>query len=100
MDYCKVQMKLPSEAKEISLNTQHSERTKVAKNRLWMRCLPDAVLCSVLLSNVYLHNVLDLWFERVVRTRLRGSVVRVQDALRKRLGKFGLTLEAKRMQAM
>jgi RNA-directed DNA polymerase len=55
--------------------------------------------------------VLDLWFERVVKKRLRGEAlmryiddfvicfqhrsdaVRVQDALRLRLGKFDLTLE-------
>src|SRR6266850_5111602 len=62
--------------------------------------------------NVYLHYVLDLWFERVVKPRLRGEAhmiryiddfvmcfqyredaLRVQDALCKRLGKFGLTLE-------
>ncbi|MER9826420.1 hypothetical protein NKJ50_31915 [Mesorhizobium sp. M0115] len=28
---------------------------------------------SVLLSNVYLHYVLDLWFERVVKVRLKGE---------------------------
>jgi len=57
-------------------------------------------------------HVLDLWFERVVKGRLRGEArlvryiddfvicfqyrsdaIRVQDALRLRLGKFGLTLE-------
>ena len=56
--------------------------------------------------------MLDLWFERVVKGRLRGEAqlvryiddfvicfqyrsdaIRVQDALRLRLGKFGLTLE-------
>ncbi len=66
---------------------------------------------AVLLSNLYLHYVLDLWFERVVRSHLRGEAylvryiddfvlcfqyrsdaLRVQDALGKRLGKFGLTL--------
>ena len=66
----------------------------------------------MLLSNLYLHYVLDLWFERVVKGRLRGEArlvryiddfvicfqyrsdaIRVQDALRLRLGKFGLTLE-------
>src|SRR5271169_5367894 len=73
---------------------------------------PQGGSISVLLSNLYLHYVLDLWFERVVKPRLRGEAylvryiddfvlcfqyredaVRVQDALRKRLGKFGLTLE-------
>src|SRR5499427_2633379 len=76
---------------------------------------PQGGSISVLLSNLYLHYVLDLWFERVVKPRLRGEAylvryiddfvlcfqyredaLRVQDVLRKRLGKFGLTLaEAK-----
>ena len=73
---------------------------------------PQGGSISVLLSNLYLHYVLDLWFERVVKSRMRGEAylvryiddfvlcfqyredaLRVQDALRKRLGKFGLTLE-------
>ncbi len=76
---------------------------------------PQGGSISVLLSNLYLHYVLDLWFERVVKPRLRGEAyvvryiddfvlcfqyredaLRVQDALRKRLGKFGLTLEPKK----
>ena len=66
----------------------------------------------MLLSNLYLHYVLDLWFERVVKVRLRGKAklvryiddfvicfqhredaLRVQEALHHRLGKFGLVLE-------
>jgi RNA-directed DNA polymerase len=73
---------------------------------------PQGGSISVLLSNVYLHYVLDLWFERVAKPRLRGEAylvryiddfvmcfqyredaLRVQDALRNRLGKFGLMLE-------
>ena len=73
---------------------------------------PQGGSISVLLSNLYLHYVLDLWFERVVKCRLRGEAhlvryiddfvicfqyrsdaLRVQEALRLRLGKFGLTLE-------
>ena len=73
---------------------------------------PQGGSISVLLSNLYLHYVLDLWFERVVKTRIRGEAylvryiddfvlcfqyradaLRVQDALCKRLGKFGLRLE-------
>ena len=69
-------------------------------------------MISVLLSNIYLHYVLDLWFERVVRKRLRGEArlvryiddfvvcfqyrsdaIRFQEVLGLRLGKFGLTLE-------
>src|SRR6516225_1022890 len=67
---------------------------------------------SVVLSNLYLHYALDLWFERVVKPRLQGEAylmryiddfvmcfqyradaLRVQQVLSKRLGKFSLTLE-------
>src|SRR6516162_7910726 len=34
---------------------------------------PQGGSISVLLSNLYLHYVLDLWFERVVKPRLRGE---------------------------
>lgn len=66
---------------------------------------------SPLLGNVYLHHVLDLWFEQEVLPRLRGTArliryaddfvigfERQDDALRvmkvigARLGRFGLTL--------
>jgi retron-type reverse transcriptase len=33
---------------------------------------PQGGSISVLLSNLYLHHTLDLWFERVVKCRLRG----------------------------
>jgi len=73
---------------------------------------PQGGSISVLLSNVYLHYVLDLWFERMAKPRLRGEAylvryiddfvlcfqyradaLRVQKALCQRLRKFGLTLE-------
>jgi group II intron reverse transcriptase/maturase len=76
---------------------------------------PQGGSVSVLLSNVYLHYVLDVWFERVVKPRLRGEAcmvryiddfvlcfqyradaLRAQEALVKRLGKFSLTLEPKK----
>jgi hypothetical protein len=66
---------------------------------------------SPLLGNVYLHYVLDLWFETEVKPRLRGKATliryaddfligfeheddarRVMTVLDKRLGRFGLTL--------
>jgi group II intron reverse transcriptase/maturase len=66
---------------------------------------------SPMLGNVYLHYVLDLWFEREVKSRLRGEAhivryaddfvmtferqddaERVMDVLGKRMGRFGLTL--------
>lgn len=73
---------------------------------------PQGGSISVLLSNVYLHYVLDLWFERTVKPRLRGEAyvvrylddfvvcfqyredaLRAQKAMGQRLGRFGLTLE-------
>jgi RNA-directed DNA polymerase len=72
---------------------------------------PQGGVVSPLLANVYLHEVLDKWFERDVKPRLRGrahlvryaddfvvvfaeedDARRVLDVLPKRLGKYGLTL--------
>ena len=66
---------------------------------------------SPMLGNVYLHNVLDVWFERDVKPRLRGAATliryaddlviafelrddaeRVMAVLSKRVGRYGLTL--------
>ena len=73
---------------------------------------PQGGSISVLLSNLYLHHVLDLWFEKVVKPRLKGQAYliryiddfvmcfqyredaeRVQAVLGKRLDKFALALE-------
>lgn len=73
---------------------------------------PQGGPVSVLLSNLYLHYVLDLWIEKVVKPKMRGTLhyvrylddfvlcfqyrsdaLRVQDALRKRLLKFSLEIE-------
>lgn len=67
---------------------------------------------SVLLSNIYLHYVLDLWFEKVVKPKMKGEVyllrylddflvcfqhhsdaINFQKALQNRLEKFSLKLE-------
>lgn len=72
---------------------------------------PQGGVVSPLLSNIYLHEVLDSWFERDVKPRLRGrgflcryaddavmvfscedDARRVLDVLPKRFGKYGLTL--------
>lgn len=72
---------------------------------------PQGGVISPLLANIYLHEVLDSWFEREVRPRLHGraSLVRyaddfvlvfeweadarrVMDVLPKRFGKYGLAL--------
>ena len=66
---------------------------------------------SPLLANVYLHHALDLWFEDVVKPRLKGEAYEIRfaddailcfqhkedadkvlDVLPKRFEKFGLTL--------
>ena len=76
---------------------------------------PQGGSISVLLSNIYLHYVLDLWFEKVIKPKLKGEAylvryvddfavcfqlrsdaIRFQDALVERLGKFSLELEPKK----
>jgi group II intron reverse transcriptase/maturase len=72
---------------------------------------PQGGVISPLLANVYLHEVLDVWFEEQVRPRLKGhahlvryaddfvilfaeeeDARRVMDVLPKRFGRYGLTL--------
>ena len=72
---------------------------------------PQGGVISPLLANLYLHEVLDCWFETVVKPRLRGEAQliryaddavivfqleadanRVLEVLPKRFGKYGLTL--------
>jgi group II intron reverse transcriptase/maturase len=72
---------------------------------------PQGGVISPLLANVYLHDVLDVWFEEEVQPRLQGRAFliryaddavlgfacaadarRVLDVLPKRFGKYGLTL--------
>jgi group II intron reverse transcriptase/maturase len=72
---------------------------------------PQGGVISPLLANIYLHEVLDVWFEQDVRPRMRGRVRliryaddfvicfereddarRVAEVLPKRFAKYGLTL--------
>jgi group II intron reverse transcriptase/maturase len=72
---------------------------------------PQGGVISPLVSNIYLHEVLDQWFEHEVKPRLRGRAVmvryaddallafareddarRVLEVLPKRFERFGLTL--------
>jgi len=72
---------------------------------------PQGGVISPMLSNIYLHEVLDQWFMEVVRPRLRGKAYlvryaddavlvfsderdarRVMEVLPKRFGKYGLTV--------
>jgi RNA-directed DNA polymerase len=66
---------------------------------------------SPILSNIYLHEVLDVWFEKVVKPRLKGKALLIRFAddsliacssesdarkimavLEKRFAKYGLEL--------
>jgi len=70
---------------------------------------PQGGVISPVLANIYLHYVLDLWFERVVRPKQQGrcrmiryaddfvacfeyrhEAIAFEPALKTRLGKFGL----------
>lgn len=72
---------------------------------------PQGGVVSPMLANIYLHAVLDTWFEREVQPRLRGRATlvrfaddfviafqreddarRVHSVLPKRLGKYGLEI--------
>lgn len=72
---------------------------------------PQGGVISPLLANIYLHEVLDVWFDREVRPRMRGKAElvrfaddaviifsneadahRVHEVLPKRFERFGLTI--------
>jgi len=78
---------------------------------------PQGGPISVLLSNIYLHYVLDLWFEKAIKPLLQGEAylvrylddfvvgfqfqsdaLRFQEVLEKRLMKFTLRLEPSKTQ--
>jgi hypothetical protein len=72
---------------------------------------PQGGVISPILANIYLHEVLDKWFEKEVRPRLKGKAMliryaddfvvvctdehdarRIMEVLPKRLERFGLTI--------
>jgi len=76
---------------------------------------PQGGVISPLLANVYLHEVLDKWFEQQVKPRLQGASLlvryaddfvivcakesdarRVMEVLPKRLGRYGLAINAEK----
>ena len=80
---------------------------------------PQGGVISPVLANIYLHYVLDLWFERVVKPRQRGGcrIIRYADdfvvcfqyrheaeafekALKERLAKFGLEVAADKTKTL
>ena len=80
---------------------------------------PQGGVVSPLLANVYLHEVLDTWFEEEVRPRLRGRAFlvrfvddvviafteqgdarRVMEVIPKRFEKYGLTVHPEKTRLM
>ncbi|MBW2603521.1 MAG: group II intron reverse transcriptase/maturase [Deltaproteobacteria bacterium] len=80
---------------------------------------PQGGIVSAVLANIYLHFVLDLWFEKIVRPRCRGDVIlmrfaddfvccfqyrddvrRFYKVLGKRLKKFKLDLATEKTQVI
>lgn len=80
---------------------------------------PQGGVISPVLSNVYLHEVLDVWFEEEVKPRLGGSAFlvryaddfvmgfareedarRVMDVLPKRFGRYGLALHPEKTRLL
>src|SRR4051812_38670242 len=75
--------------------TQQQRRTQEAVAVVWPQTIPrdrhrqiEGKFCTIVggvispcLSNIYLHHVLDEWFEPMVRPRLKGraSLVRYAD---------------------
>lgn len=41
---------------------------------------PQGGVCSPILGNIYLHYVIDLWFEKIVRKNCRGKAYMVRYA--------------------
>ena len=77
--------------------------------------IPQGGSISVLLSNLYLHYVLDLWFEKAIKPKLKGEcyliryiddfivcfqyrsdAINFREVLEKRLAKFALQIEPKK----
>jgi len=80
---------------------------------------PQGSSISPVLANIYLHNVLDLWFEHMVKPKLKGKAmliryaddfvvtfqyrndaVRFYKALPKRLSKYGLEVAPEKTRLM
>lgn len=80
---------------------------------------PQGGVVSAVLANIYLHFVLDLWFEKIVKPRCKGDAYlmrfaddyvccfqyredlhKVQRVIGKRLGKFNLELSKEKTKAI
>lgn len=80
---------------------------------------PQGGVASPLLANIYLHEVMDKWFDTIVQPRLRGQAFmvryaddivcvfsneedarRVMEVLPKRFSKYGLTLHPEKTRLL
>jgi len=80
---------------------------------------PQGGVISPLLANVYLHEVVDVWFEKTVKPRMQGAAFliryaddmlivcaverdarRILEVLPKRLTKYGLTLHPEKTRLL
>ena len=80
---------------------------------------PQGSVLSPVLGNLYLHHVLDVWFEREVRPRLKGrahliryaddavitferedDALRVKEVITKRFERYGLTLHPEKTRVV
>jgi group II intron reverse transcriptase/maturase len=80
---------------------------------------PQGGVISPLLANIFLHYVLDEWFEEIVRPRLQGEAFviryaddfvigvareddakRIMDVLPKRMSKYGLTVHPEKTRLL
>ena len=80
---------------------------------------PQGGVISPLLANIFLHEVIDVWFEHEVKSRLRGRVFmvryaddfiivcseekearRMMELLPKRFGRYGLTIHPEKTRLL
>lgn len=99
---------------EVLIMAPVSEKGKVTPNTLGC---PQGSILSPVLSNIYLHHVIDEWFETIKQSHLRGradliryaddmvfcfqymtDAKRFYEVLPKRLEKFGLALHGEKSQ--
>lgn len=101
---------------EILITAPIMEGKQITRNR---QGSPQGSILSPILANIYLHHVIDEWFENIKQTHIRGraELVRYADdmvftfeakreaerfyeALPKRLGKYGLEMHTDKSQLL